>query len=76
MKTVTLQGPVVVIPEKDYQNFIDRLTRLEKMVSHLVTALEDREDIQYMREAEAEYQAGDTSSFADLLEEVKAEAAG
>jgi hypothetical protein len=66
----------VVIPEKDYQNFIDRLTRLEKMVSHLVTALEDREDIQYMREAEAEYQAGDTSSFADLLEEVKAEAAG
>jgi hypothetical protein len=76
MKTVTLQGPVVVIPEKDYQNFIDRLTRLEKMVSHLVTALEDREDIKYKREAEAEYQAGDTSSFADMLEEVKAEAAG
>jgi hypothetical protein len=75
MESVTLQGSVVVLSEKEYQNFIDRISRLEKMVDYLVTVIEDREDIQYMREAEADYRAGDSIPFADLLAEVKAEIA-
>lgn len=72
METVTLQGPVVVLPEKEYREFADRIARLEKMVEYLVTIIEDREDVQYMREAEAEYRAGDTADFARLLAEAKA----
>jgi hypothetical protein len=66
---------VVVLSEKEYQNFTDRISRLEKMVEYLVTVIEDREDIQYMREAEADYRTGDSIPFADLLAEVKAEIA-
>lgn len=75
MESVTLQGSVVVLSEKEYQNFTDRISRLEKMVEYLVTVIEDREDIQYMREAEADYRTGDSIPFADLLAEVKAEIA-
>jgi hypothetical protein len=75
MESVTLQGSVVVLSEKEYQNFTDRISRLEKMVEYLVTVIEDREDIQYMRQAEADYRTGDSIPFADLLAEVKAEIA-
>lgn len=71
METVTLQGPLVVLPEKEYQEFIKRIARLEKMVEYLITIIEDREDIQVMREAEAEYRAGDSIDFDELLADVK-----
>jgi hypothetical protein len=74
MDTVTLQGPVVVLPEHDYQNLLDRIGRLEKTITQLVHLLEDRDDIRVMREAEVEYQAGDRSTFDELLAEVEAEA--
>jgi hypothetical protein len=74
MDTVTLQGPVVVLPEHDYRNLLDRIGRLEKTITQLVHLLEDRDDIRVMREAEVEYQAGDRSALDDLLAEVEAEA--
>lgn len=74
MEIVTLQGPVVVLPEKEYQEFNERIARLEKIVEHLITIIEDREDIQVMREAEVEYRAGDSIDFDELLADMKAEA--
>lgn len=70
MTTVTLEGPIVVLPEEDYEQLLSRLTRLERLVAQWV---EDKEDIKVMREAEIDYRAGDTGSFADLLSEVQAE---
>ena len=74
METVTLQGPVVILPADDYRNLLDRITRLEKVVSRLVRLLEEADDIRAMREAEVEYQAGDRVSFDELLAEIEAEA--
>lgn len=70
MNTVTLQGPVVVLPEKDYEQLLVRLTLLEQLVAEWA---ENREDIGMMREAEVEYRTGDSASFADLLAEIRAE---
>jgi len=74
MDTVTLEGPVVILPADDYRNLLDRITRLEKVVSRLVRLLEDVDDVRAMREAEVEYQAGDRISFDELLAEIEAEA--
>ena len=74
MEQVTLQGPVVVLPEQDYRELLARIVRLEKVVAGLPRLLEDRDDIRVMREAEVEYQAGDQIAFDDLLAEVVAEA--
>ncbi len=70
MTTVTLEGPVVVLPEEEYQHLLSRLDRLEGLVAQWG---EDREDLRVMREAEVEYRTGDAASFADLLVEVQAE---
>lgn len=70
MNTVTLQGPVVVLPEKDYEQLLVRLTLLEQLVAEWA---ENREDIGMMREADVEYRTGDSASFADLLAEIRAE---
>jgi len=70
MSTVTLQGPVVVLPEKDYEQLLARLTRLERLVAEWS---ENREDIRMMREAEVEYRTGDSTGFTDLLAEMRAE---
>jgi hypothetical protein len=67
MEQVTLQGPVVVLPEQDYRELLTRIVRLEKNVAGLSRLLEDRDDIRVMREAEVEYQAGDQIAFDDLL---------
>ncbi len=74
METVTLQGPVVILPADDYRNLLDRISRLEKVVGQLVRLLEDADDIRAMREAEVEYQTGDRISFDELLAEIEAEA--
>jgi len=74
MESVTLEGPVVILPAEDYRNLLDRITRLERVVSRLARLLEDVDDVQAMREAEAEYQAGDRASFDELLAEIEAEA--
>lgn len=73
METVTLQGPVVILPAEQYQVLLGRLTKLETMVIQLSQMMEDLEDVKVMREAEAEYRAGDTMSFADLLIEAQTE---
>jgi hypothetical protein len=73
MENVTLQQDAVVLSEKEYQKIIERINRLEKMVESLVTLIEDREDLQIMRETEAVYRTGDTVAFADLLAEVRNE---
>lgn len=73
MDTVTLQGPVIVLPATEYQTIVTRLTELEQMVQLLTERLENVEDRRVMREAEAEYRAGDTAVFADILAEIQAE---
>jgi hypothetical protein len=73
MDTVTLQGPVVVLPADDYAKLLDRVTRLEKMVAHLARLLEDADDVRAMREAEVEYRTSDAAAFDDLLTEIDAE---
>jgi PHD/YefM family antitoxin component YafN of YafNO toxin-antitoxin module len=73
METVTLHGPVVVLSAEEYQNLLNRLARLESIVNRLTQLMEDIEDIKVMREAEAEYLAGDVVDFADLLSEVQEE---
>ncbi len=73
METVTLQGPVVVIPAKEYETIMNRLSQLEKSVQVLTQLLENKDDITTMRETEAAYFAGDAVSFADVLAEVQAE---
>ena len=73
METVTLHGPVVVLSAEEYQNLLNRLARLERIVNRLTQLMEDMEDIKVMREAEAEYLAGDVIDFADLLSEVQEE---
>ncbi|HEY4723470.1 MAG TPA: hypothetical protein VII92_16565 [Anaerolineae bacterium] len=74
MEQVTIQGPVVILPEQDYRELLDRIVRLEKIVAGLSRLLEDRDDLRVMREAEVEYQAGDQIAFDDLMAEVVAEA--
>ncbi len=69
METVTLQGPIVILPAEQYQVLLGRLTKLETMVIQLSQMMEALEDVKVMREAEAEYRAGDAMSFADLLAE-------
>jgi hypothetical protein len=43
-------------------------------ITQLIRLLEDRDDVRVMREAEVEYQAGDRSTFDEILAEVEAEA--
>lgn len=73
METVTLHGRVVVLSAEEYQNLLNRLARLESIVNRLTQLMEDVEDIKVMREAEAEYLAGDAVDFADLLSQVQEE---
>jgi hypothetical protein len=73
MDTVMLQGPVVVLSAEDYTKLLDRIARLEKVVIRLARLLEDASDVRAMREAEVEYQTGDTAAFDDLLAEIDAE---
>jgi len=73
METVTLHGPVVVLSAEEYENLLNRLARLESIVNRLTQLMEDMEDIKVMREAEAEYLAGDAVDFADLLSEAQEE---
>lgn len=70
MTTVTIEGPVVMLPEEEYQHLVSRLARLEGLVAQW---MEDREDLRVMREAEIDYRTGDAASFAELLAEVQAE---
>ncbi|MCP4168633.1 MAG: hypothetical protein GY759_22440 [Chloroflexi bacterium] len=73
MDTVTLQGPVVVLPAGEYQTLLDRLSNLEKLVDHLTTLMEDNQDLATMREVEVEYRTGGGVPFADLLAEVESD---
>ena len=73
METVTLQGSIVILPAEEYQQLLARLTHLENVVGRLIQLLEDAEDLKVMREAEAEYFAGDSVDFATLLAEVQAD---
>ncbi len=74
METMTLQGPVVILPADDYRNLLDRVSQLEKTVGQLAHLLEDLEDVQAMRQTEIEYKAGDGIAFDELLSELEAEA--
>ncbi len=69
METVTLQGPVVVIPAQEYETIMNRLSQLEQSVQALTQLLENRDDIKAMRETEAAYFTGDAVSFTDVLAE-------
>lgn len=73
MESVTIQGPIVILPAEEYKDILNRLTQLENMVIQLTQLMEDLEDVKVMRETEAEYLAGDTASFAELLTEVQSE---
>ncbi len=73
METITLQGPVVILPTEAYQTLLNRLTHLENMVNQMTQLMEDSQDIKIMREAEAEYHTGDAVDFATLLTEIQAE---
>ncbi|MFQ5399720.1 MAG: hypothetical protein ACE5E7_08995 [Anaerolineae bacterium] len=73
METVTLKGPIVILPAGEYQTLLNRLTQLENTVNQLTQLIQDMEDVKVMREAEAEYRSGDAVNFADLLAEVQAE---
>ena len=73
METVTLQGPVVVIPANEYATILNRLSKLERAFAELTRLLEDLDDIKAMHEAESEYRLGDAVSFSALIAEVQAE---
>jgi hypothetical protein len=73
MDTITLQGPVIIVAKEEYQSLLDRLMHLENKVNQLTQYIENLEDIKIMHEAEAEYFAGDTANFADLLIEAQTE---
>ena len=73
MDTVTLQGPVVVLPADTYHDLLNRIGQLEATVSRLSKLAEDLQDIRLMREAEVEYRMGDAASFVDILAEIQAE---
>ncbi len=74
METVTIQGPIVVLPADTYHEILNRIGQLETTVARLSLVSENLEDIRFMREAEVEYRTGDVGSFADILDEVLAEA--
>ena len=73
METVTLQGPIVVLPADTYHELLTRLAQLERTVAQLSALSENVEDIRFMREAEVEYRTGDGASFAAILDEVISE---
>ena len=73
METVTLRGPVVVLPAETYHELLTRVERLETMIQRLAQFAEDMEDIQAMRETEVEYRTEGGVAFEDLLTEVAAE---
>ncbi|MCP4426185.1 MAG: hypothetical protein GY803_16970 [Chloroflexi bacterium] len=73
MDTVTIQGPVVVLPTDEYQAILSRLNHLERIIGQLTQRLEDLDDIKAIREAEVEYQAGDSIAFSNLLAEIQTE---
>lgn len=74
MDAMTLEGPVVIIPQATYSQLVNRISQLESTVAQLTQFLERLDDVKVMREAEAEYWAGDRVDFADLLAEVQSEA--
>ena len=73
METVTLQGPVVVLQAGDYHNMVDRISQLENIIGKFAQLFENLEDVQMMRQAEVEYQAGDRIAFDELLTEIETE---
>ena len=73
METVTLQGPVIVLPADEYKAILNRLTQLEQRVNQLTQSVEDFDDIKAMHEAETEYRTGDAITFDDLLAEMQTE---
>ena len=61
-----------VSPES-YQQLVERVDRLEKLIQKLIQIAEDRDDVQVMREAEVEYRSGDAVAFDDLVAEILTE---
>jgi len=61
------------ISVESYQQLVERVDHLEKLLLSLIAIAEDREDIQAMREAEIEYRSGDAVAFDELVAELLAE---
>ena len=63
------------ISPESYQQLIERVDRLERILLNLIEIVENRDDIQAMREAEIEYRSGDAMAFEDLVAGILAEKA-
>ena len=65
--TVTLQGPVVVLPLEEYQAILDRLEAIEELLDD--TFLSSPALLQELKEARADYQVGEGGDYAELRQQ-------
>jgi hypothetical protein len=72
METVTVQGPVVLLPAEDYRQLLDRIARLESILGELAQQLQDREDIRFMLEGEADDERGEGRPLEEFVAELRA----
>jgi len=61
------------VSSESYQQLVERVDRLEKLLLKLVEIAENRGDVRAMREAEIAYRSGDAIAFGDLVDELLAE---
>ena len=61
------------ISADSYNQLVERVDRLERLLLNLIEIAENREDVQIMREAEVEYRSGDSIAFEKLVSEILAE---
>ncbi len=65
--TVTLQGPVVVLPLEEYQAILDRLEAIEDLLDDAF--LRSPTLLQELKEARADYQAGEGGDYDELRQQ-------
>jgi len=72
METITVQGPVVLLPAGDYHALLNRISGLENVIQKLAQQLQDMEDIYLMQEAERDDERGAGRPFEEFVAELEA----
>ena len=62
--TITLEGPVVLLPLEEYESLMDRLENLEDLLDEKL--LTSSVLLQELQEARADYKAGKGGSYREL----------
>lgn len=65
--TVTLQGPVVVLPLKEYQAILERLEAIEELLD--TAFLSSSVLLQELDEARTQYRAGEGGDYEELRQQ-------